>query len=163
MLQSIGSQRVRHDWVTELTECISLTNGAQHNIISWMLPSKTSWPMEYLQDSGYGKDFIQFFDKLQIYCRDTVIRVFKISKAFLFRDLNLICLCFPELCYTAFLCISGNLLSVQAFSLLSIKWLSFSSWTKCMEQSLLKIKILGIIPEIRAISKILSSSLTNAQ
>ena len=109
MLQSIGSQRVRHDWATELTECISLTNGVQHNIISWMLPSKTSCPMVYLQDSGYGKDSVQFFDKLQIYCRDTVIRVFKISKAFLFRDLNLIFLCFPELCYTAFLCISGNL------------------------------------------------------
>ena len=32
-----------------------------------------------------------------------------------------------------------------------------------MEESLLKIKILGIIPEVRAISKILSSSLIIAQ
>ena len=106
----------------------SQTNGVQHNVISWMSPSKTSCSMVYLQDSGYGKDSIQFFDKLQIYCRDTVIRVFRISKTFLFRDLNLI-LCFPELCYAVFLCISGNLLSIQAFNLLSIKWLSFSSWT----------------------------------
>ena len=124
----MGSQRVRHDWATELTECISLTNGVQHNVISWMSPSKTSCSMVYLQDSGYGKDSIQFFDKLQIYCRDTVIRVFRISKTFLFRDLNLI-LCFPELCYAVFLGISWNLLSIQAFKLLSIKWLSFSSWT----------------------------------
>lgn len=148
------------------------------NVMSFplMLPSRMSCSLTSLYNPSYGKDSICFcFCFFKVKDLHNLKRNQSIHTSFFLMicvfiveiitwDLNIakyLCLEFAfeflvSLSYvTVFLCTSENFLQAQVTH--------FPPWTNYMEERFLKTNFLGIIMEIRVVSKVLCSSLINGQ